>query len=135
MKDNSMATETRRPVVQLLTDIVNETTGLMQAELRLVRVEVSEKLGKLANGGVMIGMGAVCLVAGLAIAFLALTEWLVVAGLAREWALSLVAVAAMAIGGLIAARGINNIKATELVPERSLHRVRQDLNIIKEHVS
>lgn len=130
-----MASEARRPIVQLLTDIVNEVTGLMQAELRLVRVEVNEKLGKLASGGVMIGVGAVCSIAGLAIAFLAVTEWIVVAGLAREWALTLVAIAALGSGAVIAARGIKNIKSTELVPERSLHRVRQDLNIIKEHVS
>ncbi|MFO0993847.1 MAG: phage holin family protein [Hyphomicrobiales bacterium] len=130
-----MATETRRPIVHLLTDIINEVTGLMQAELRLVRVELNEKIGKLASGGVMIGAGAVCLIAGLTIAFLALTEWLVVVGLPREAALTLVAMAALAIGALIAARGVQSIKSTELVPERSLHRVRQDLNIIKEHVS
>ena len=130
-----MATETRRPIVQLLTDIVNEVTGLMQTELRLVRVELNEKIGKLASGGVMIGAGAVCLIAGLAIAFLALVEWLVVVGLPREAALTLVAIAALAIGALIAARGVQSIKSAELVPERSLHRVRQDLNIIKEHVS
>src|SRR5690348_12762753 len=129
MKDNPMATETRRPIVHLLTDIINEVTGLMQAELRLVRVELNEKIGKLASGGVMIGAGAVCLIAGLTIAFLALTEWLVVVGLPREAALTLVAMAALAIGALIAARGVQSIKSTELVPERSLHRVRQDLNI------
>jgi uncharacterized membrane protein YqjE len=130
-----MATETRRPVVQLLTDVVNEITGLLQTELRLVRVEMNEKLAKLANGGVMIGVAAVLFVAGLGIAFLAIAEWLVVAGLTREWALTIVALVALAVGAIIATRGVANIKDTELVPERSLQRVREDIHTIKDHVS
>lgn len=130
-----MATETRRPVVQLLTDVVNEITGLLQTELRLVRVEISEKVGKLANGGVMIGVAAVMMIAGLGIALLAITEWLVLAGVMREWALTLVALVALAVGAVIAMRGVASIKETELVPERSLHHVREDIHTIKDHVS
>jgi len=130
-----MATETRRAVVQLLTDIVNEVTGLLQTELRLVRAEMNEKFGKLTNGGVKIGFAVVLLIAGLGIAFLAITEWLVVAGLPREWALTIVALVAVAFGGLLATRGIAEIKETELVPERSLHHVRADIHTIKDHVS
>ena len=130
-----MATEARRPIGQLLTDIVNEVTALMQTELRLIKVEMNEKVGKLANGGVLIGVAAVCLIAGLGIAFLALTEWLIVAGLPREWSLTIVTLAALVIGGLIALRGISKIKSTEMMPERSLHHMRQDIHTIKEHVS
>jgi len=130
-----MTTETRRPIVQLLADVVNEVTGLLQTELRLVRVEMSEKLSKLANGGVLIGVAAALIIAGLGIAFLAVTEWLVVAGMTREWALTLVAVVALAVGGLFAMRGVAKIKETELVPERSLHHVREDIHTIKDHVS
>jgi len=130
-----MATEARRPIGQLLTDIINEVTGLMHTELRLIKVEMNEKVGKLANGGVMIGVAAVCLIAGLGIAFLALTEWLIVTGLPREWSLTIVALAALVIGGLIALRGISKIKSTEMMPERSLQHMRQDIHTIKEHVS
>ena len=65
----------------------------------------------------------------------AVTEWLVVAGLPREWSLTIVALAALVIGGLIALRGISKIKSTEFMPERSLHHMRQDIHTIKEHVS
>ena len=130
-----MISETRRPIVQLVTDTINEVTGLMQTELRLIRVELNEKIGKLANGGVMIGVGAVLLIASLGIAFLAVSEWLVVAGLTREWALTIVAVCGLIIGAIFASRGVSNIKATELVPERSLHSVRQGFSTIKDHVS
>jgi len=129
-----MATETRRPIGHLLTDVVNEVTGLMQTELRLIKAEMNEKVGKLANGGVLLGVAAVCLIAGVGIAFLAVTEWLIVAGLAREWSLTIVALAALVIGGLIAMRGISKIKSTEMMPERSLHQMRQDIHTIKEHV-
>lgn len=135
MKASSMNSETRRPIASLISDVINDVTLLLQAELRLVRVELNEKRGRLANGGVMLGAGAVCLIAGLGVACLALTEWLVVAGLLREWALTLVAALVLLIGALLAARGVNSIKTTELVPERSLHGVRKDINTIKEHVS
>ncbi len=135
MKVSSMDSDTRRPIARLISDVINDVTLLMQAELRLVRVELNEKLGRLANGGVMVGAGAVCLIAGIGVACLAATEWLVIAGLAREWALTIVAAAVLLIGALLAARGMNSIKSTELVPERSLHGVRQDINTIKEHVS
>ena len=130
-----MATEARRPIGQLLTDIVAEVTALMQTELRLIKVEMNEKVGQLANGGVLIGVAAVCLIAGLGIAFMAVTEWLIVAGLPREWSLTIVALAALVIGGLIALRGISKIKSTEMMPERALHHMRQDIHTIKEHVS
>jgi uncharacterized membrane protein YqjE len=130
-----MESDTRRPIARLISDVINDVTLLMQAELRLVRVELNEKVGRLANGGVMVGAGAVCLIAGVGIACLALTEWLVVAGVAREWALTIVAAVVLLVGALVAARGVKSIKSTELVPERSLHGVRQDINTIKEHVS
>ena len=130
-----MATQTNRSVVQLLTDVVNELTGLLQTELRLVRVEMNEKFSRLASGGIQIGVAAALIIAGLGMAFLAITEWIVVAGLSREWALTIVALLALAIGAIIAMRGVAKIKEIELVPERSLHHVREDIHTIKDHVS
>ena len=131
-----MATETtKRPIVRLLADIVSEVTELMETELRLVRAEINGKISSLASSGTMIGIGAVLLIAGLGVAFFALVEWLVVAGLAREWALTLVAACGLVAGGVVAARGVSSLKASELLPERSLHNVRQDFRTIKEHVS
>ena len=130
-----MATDTRTQIARLISDVINDTTVLIQAELKLVRVELNEKLGQLANGGVLVGAGAVCLIAGLGVACMALAEWLFVAGLAREWSLTIVAALVLLIGALVVSRGLNSIKSTELVPERSLQGVRQDINTIKEHVS
>jgi uncharacterized membrane protein YqjE len=128
-----MATETKRPVVQLIAEVINEVTALLQTELRLVRVEMNEKFSRLASGGVMMGVAAALMIAGLEIGFLAIVEWLIVAGLTSEWALTLVAVVALAAGGLFAARGIASIKKADLVPERSLQHVREDIHTIKEH--
>jgi len=36
--------------------------------------------------------------------------------LPREWSLTIVALAALVIGGLIALRGISKIKSTEIMP-------------------
>jgi len=130
-----MQTDTKRPLVQLFTDLIGEMTGLFHTELRLIRVEFSEIINRLASGGVLLGGGAICLIAGLVLFLLALAEWLTVAGMTREWALSLVAVGGLLIGAILAFSGVRNIKSTDLVPARTLNQVRADLDTIKEHVS
>jgi len=129
-----MANQTRRPVAQLIGDVVDDVTGLVQTELRLIRAEMNEKVNKLASGGVLVAAAVILLIAGLGVALLAVSEWLIFAGLTREWALTLVALSALIIGGILAARGISNIKTTELVPDRSLRHIRRDIHTIKEHV-
>lgn len=130
-----MPTQAGRPVAQLLADVVNDVTDLIQTEFRLLRVELHDNVQGLASGGVLVGAGAVLLISGLGIALLALSEWLIIAGLSREWALSLVAVTALIIGGILAARGVASIKSTPLVPERSLHQARETVQTFKDHVS
>src|SRR5690348_2664551 len=117
-KDSVMSTQAGRPVGQLLGDVVNDVTDLIQVELRLLRAELRDNLKGFANGGVLVGAAAVFLISGLGVALLALSEWLIVAGLSREWALTLVAIIALLIGGILASRGITRIKTTPLVPER-----------------
>lgn len=130
-----MRTQTKRPLGQLFGDVIDDVSGVVQTEVRLLRAELNEKLKALASGGVLVGAAAVFFIAGLGIALLAVGEWLIVAGLTREWALTLVALAALVIGGILAASGISSIKRTELVPERSLHQARESIQTIKDHVT
>jgi len=130
-----MATQTGRPVAQLFGDVVNDLTGLAQTELRLFHAELSDKFSALASAGVVVGVGAILLIASLGVALLAVSEWLIVAGMTREWALTLVALAALIIGGILAARGVSRMKTTELVPERTVHQARETIQTFKDHVT
>ena len=60
-----MPQETNRSLVQLITDAMNEFANLFQTEIRLVRVELSEKLNRFAGSGAIIGAGAVAAIVAL----------------------------------------------------------------------
>jgi hypothetical protein len=124
--------DTDHPVTSLFTSVINEITHLLQTEFRLARAEVSEKVGQLSNGGMMIGAGAVLILPGLVVLLFAIARWLAIAGIPEEWGLLLVAVVVLAVGAGLAVAGINALKASSLVPDRTIDQVRADFSIAKE---
>jgi uncharacterized membrane protein YqjE len=124
--------DTDHPVTALLTSVINEITHLLQTEFRLARAEVSEKVGQLSNGAVLIGAGAVLILPGLVVLLFAIVRWLAIAGIAEEWGLLLVAAVVLVAGAAFAFAGLNALKASSLVPERTIDQVRADFSIAKE---
>jgi len=49
--------------------------------------------------------------------------------------LLLVGILAAAGGGLLLSRGIQTIKTTNLVPDRSIDQIRADVATVKEHIT
>jgi uncharacterized membrane protein YqjE len=125
----------RHSVVDLMTRVLEEIVHLFQTEIRLVRAEFNEKVGRLANGGVFIGAAVVLILGGFILFLLAVVQFLVVAGLPEEWGLLLVGILAAAGGGLLLSRGIQTIKTTNLVPDRSIDQIRADVATVKEHIT
>ncbi len=125
----------RHSVVDLMTRVLEEIVHLFQTEIRLVRAEFNEKVGRLANGGVFIGAAVVLVLGGFILFLLAVVQFLVVAGLPEEWGLLLVGILAAAGGGLLLSRGIQTIKTTNLVPDRSIDQIRADVATVKEHIT
>ena len=124
-----------RSLIQLVADVVNDIAALFQTEMRLVRTEINEKVSQLAGGSSFVGIGAVALIAALILLLQAIVKWLAIAGLPEEWGLLLVAIV-VGIGGFaLLMKGINSIKTTTLLPDRTLHQVRADLATVKEHVT
>jgi len=130
----AMATREEHPITSLVTSVVAEINHLLHTEIRMARAEVREKVGQLSTGGALIGAGAVLVLPGLVILCLAIVRWLVVAGLPEEWGLLLVAVVVLAVGIGLAIAGINALKASSLVPERTIDQVRRDFTVAKEQV-
>jgi Putative Actinobacterial Holin-X, holin superfamily III len=126
--------ESARPLTSLFTDTVAELTHLFQTEIRLVRAEISEKLSRIANSGALIGAGAIVLLPAVFILLLAIVRWLAVAGLPEQWGLLLVGAVVAAIGVGLLLKGVNNLKASALVPRRTIEQVRADFSMAKEHV-
>jgi hypothetical protein len=123
-----------RPVSALLSDLARETGTLVSQEIALFKAELQEKLGRLGGG-----VGA--LAAGGMIAF---SGWLVllaaaVLGLSRvvaPWLAALiVGFVVLAIGGGLLLFGKSRVKADALVPDRTLHSLREDQAWIREQLS
>ena len=126
--------DSTRPLGSLFTDLISEVTHLFQTELRLVRAELSEKASRAANGGAMIGAGAVVLLPAVFILLFAAVEWLAVAGLPRQWGFLLVGGVVAVIGAALLMKGVNNLKGPTLVPNRTIQQVRADFSVAKEQV-
>ena len=125
----------RRTVFNLFADVIDETTHLFQTEMRLIRAEINEKLSRIANSGVMIGAGAVAVIAAIFLLLQAIVRWLAVAGLPDHWGYLLVGIIIAAVGAALLFKGAKDFKSTNLMPDRTLHQLRADFETVKEHVT
>jgi len=129
-----MAAQSTRPLASLFTDVVSELSHLFQTEIRLVRAEMNEKVSRVANSGALIAAGAIIMLPAVFILLLAIVRWLAVAGLPERWGLLLVGAAVAALGVVLLMKGLNNLKGSALVPQRTIEQVRADLSVAKEQV-
>jgi len=129
-----MAAQSTRPLASLFTDVVSELSHLFQTEIRLVRAEMNEKVSRVANSGALIAAGAIIMLPAVFILLLAIVRWLAVAGLPEQWGLLLVGAAVAALGVVLLMKGLNNLKGSTLVPQRTIEQVRADLSVAKEQV-
>jgi hypothetical protein len=128
------AHDSTRSLASLFTDLVSEVTQLFQTEIRLVRAEMNEKVSRVANSGALIGAGAVVMLPAVFILLLAIVQWLEVAGVPEQWGLLIVGGVIAALGAILLMKGINNLKASALVPRRTIEQVQADFSVAKEHV-
>jgi len=123
-----------RTIVNLITDVIGDAAHLFQTEIRLIRTEINEKIARMASGGTLVAIGAV---AGLAAVFLllqAIVRWLAVAGLPDQWGYLLVGLVVAGVAAALLMKGINNVKSTNLMPDRTLDQLKADFATVKEHV-
>jgi hypothetical protein len=126
--------ETTHPLTSLVTRAVSEIAYLLQTEIRLARTEISDKLGKLATGGILIAAGAVLALAGLILLLFAIVQWLAIAGLPQEWGFLLVGGGVLLLGLGLLMKGTRNMKGSALVPHRTIDQLKADLSIVKEQM-
>ena len=89
----------RRPgVVTLTTAAFSQTADLVQAEFRLARAELAEKMASFRAGLVMMLIGAIFLIVALGMVLQALVSVLISAGLSPAVAILLVAGGAAVVG-------------------------------------
>jgi hypothetical protein len=123
-----------RSLPQLFTDSLSQIAKLFQTEIRLAKAELAEKAGSAGKALAFVAAGAVLMLAALVILFQALAALLVEAGLSPPLASFLVAVAAAAVGGVLAYAGVSRLKPANLTPDKTLHQLQRDVDVAREQV-
>jgi uncharacterized membrane protein YqjE len=122
-----------RSITALLSDLASETVLLVRQELALFKAELQEKFGRIGQGATALGAGV----------FIALSGWSVllaaaVLGLATvlpAWLAALIiAILALAIGGVLIFIGKSRFDAGSLVPRRTLRSLREDEAWLRERL-
>jgi O-antigen ligase len=121
----------RESIGHLITDLANQSAGLVRDEVALAKQEVSEKLLSLRSGVIMIALGAfVGLIAALALcaaAIVGLAEYL------EPWLAALVVGGVLAvIAGIIGFTGLGQVKRVNLKPEVTIQTLEEDKQWLKE---
>lgn len=129
-----MATrDSARPLVSVVTHVASDLAYLVQTEIRLARAEIGEKLSAVSNAGTYLAMAGVIALCGVIVLLFDIARWLTVAGVPLEWGLLIVAIVTLAIGAALAIFGVNRLKGSALVPNRTLEQMREDYAVAKEH--
>src|SRR6266550_1248669 len=116
-----MHSSLRRPgVATLATMALSQMTDLLEAEFRLARAELSEKMSALRAGLIIILLGAVFLIVALGMVLQALVAVLLVAG------------GAAVLGLMLFLIGQRRLKPAELTPDRTLKSLSRDSRLVKE---
>jgi len=123
----------RRPgVVTLTTAAFSQTADLLQAEFRLARAELAEKMTALRAGLILILLGAIFLIAALGMILQALVSVLINAGISPPAAILLVAGGAAVLGLVLFLVGQKRLNPADLTPDRTLNSLSRDSRMVKE---
>lgn len=117
----------------LITELTHETTTLFRQEVQLAKAELSQKVSQAGSGAAELAIGGL-------IAFIGLQALVAAAiiGLATamQWWLAalIVGIIVAGIGAILVMRGITNLKARNLTPQRTINSIRDNRTWAKEHL-
>jgi hypothetical protein len=119
-------------ISQLVSDLREETSELFRKEVQLARLEISSSISRLTTGLSAFAVGGVFALAGL-LFLLAAAAFGIDTVLHTPWLSTLiVGASAVVIGAICFA--IGKTKLVKLTPERSLHSLREDGQLVQDHL-
>jgi uncharacterized membrane protein YgcG len=121
-------------LAQAFTDLLADLGDLLQKEMQLAKAEVTEKITSRLKASIwMVGAGLLALIASLLVveaAVFAIASF----GLALHWA-CLVVAGVLAAGALAAFYYGRSVADDDLLPERSVRQISQDIRTAKEQLT
>jgi hypothetical protein len=122
-----------RPLGALLRDLTHDVSDLVRQEIALARAETSEKVSQAGTAIAAIAVGAVFGLAALIIVLQAVV--IALAEVMEPWlASAIVGLAVAALAWFMIKKGQNDLKATSLMPQRTARNVRQDAQVVADHM-
>jgi hypothetical protein len=126
-----------RSLIALFSDLFRETSTLVHQEAALAKVEISEKVSEVGKGIAALAIGGAIFFAGFIVLLFAASNGLAMM-LPEEhanWLAPLiVGLAVMLVGFIALGIGKHELSSTNLTPSRTLDSLRQDSQLVKEHM-
>jgi len=119
----------RKSILAVADAAWNDLGDLVQAELQLLRAEISEKLKLTVLSASLIGSGIILLIATLVLLLQAAIGALVVLGLSWLTAILALAAATLVLGGGLVWFGYNNL-TQRLMPARTIGQIQKDVKTL-----
>jgi hypothetical protein len=123
-----------RPLSELFSDLVTETSNLVRNEVALARVELTDKASKIGKnvGSLVIG-GAVAYAGVLAIGAAVI---MLLSRVMPNWLAALVVgLVVVCVAWLMISKAIAALQKVELKPEATVESVKEDAKWIKDQIS
>lgn len=113
-----------RPLSDLFRDLMNETKILIQQEIQLLKLEMSQKATQAAKDVAFIAVGGALAYAGLLVLLAAAT--LALALVIPGWASALIVGLAVAgIGYALIQKGISDLKTMNPAPQKTIDSIKE----------
>jgi hypothetical protein len=129
-----MSANDSRSVSELFGDALSQFSKLVRSELQLARAEISMKVGQTATAIGLLAGAAIFLIPTLVLLLISLAVWLVEIGIRPSVAHLLAGLVGFVVVAILGGIGINRLRASSLVPQRTLDQVQLDAAAAREHV-
>ena len=117
-----------------MADLQDQVTQLVRKEVHLFRAEMSDKATQALVAAGSILAAAVLAITALNVLAPALVAALAKAGIPGAWSAVIVGVALAIIAFVMAKKGIDNLKAGSLAPERTTRAAVGDVSMVNEKI-
>ena len=121
-----------RSLKDLLADLTESITTLLRKEIQLARAETSEKVTQVGVAIGSIAGGAILALAALIVLLQALVIAITEAGVPAGWASLIVGVIVAVVAYVLIHKGTNDLKASNLAPDRTMSSLKRDAQVVKE---
>jgi protein-S-isoprenylcysteine O-methyltransferase Ste14 len=131
---NEVRRTEERPLGELFSSLVNETTTLVRNEVALAKVELTQKASKVGrNIGSLVVGGAIAYAALLALGAAAI---MLLSNAMPVWVAALIVGLIVAgVAWLLISKAITELKRTELTPQETVDSLKEDAQWIKDQIS